>query len=49
MEGDAGYGFVFIGRQGERRMMILTPRDPFQISAQSFEPIKNNAPHERHQ
>jgi len=48
-EGDARYGLVFIRRLGERRMLMLTPRDPFQTSAQSFDPFKNNAPRERHQ
>jgi hypothetical protein len=43
-EGDALYGFVFIRRLGERRMLMLTPRDPLQNSPQSFDPFKGSAP-----
>ena len=46
-EGGALYGFVFIRRLGERRMLMLTPRDPLQISPQSFDPFKVSAPRER--
>jgi hypothetical protein len=42
-EGDASYGFAFIRRQGERRLLMLTARDPFDSSLQSFDPFKNNA------
>ena len=45
-EGDALYGFVFIRRLGERRMLMLTPRGPFQMSVQSFDPFKCNTPRE---
>jgi hypothetical protein len=45
-EGDALYGFVFIRRLGERRMLMLTPRDPFAMSEQSFDPFKSNTRHE---
>jgi hypothetical protein len=48
-EGDALYGFVFIRRRGERRLLTLTPRDPYDTSAQSFDPFKSNAPRERPQ
>lgn len=41
-EGDALYGFVFIRRLGERRLLMLTPRDPFAMSGQSFDPFKSN-------
>jgi hypothetical protein len=44
-EGDARYGFVFIRRQGERRLLTLTPRDPYDTSAQSFDPFKSTVPH----
>jgi len=40
-EDDARYGFVFIRRLGERRMLMLTPRDPFATSQQSFDPFKS--------
>jgi hypothetical protein len=46
-EGDARYGFVFIRRLGERRMLMLTPRDPFAKSQQSFDPFKSNMTRER--
>jgi hypothetical protein len=45
-EGDPLYGFVFIRRLGERRMLMLTPRDPLQMSPQSFDPFKGSAPRE---
>jgi len=40
-EGDALYGFVFIRRLGERRLLMLTPRDPFATTQQAFDPFKN--------
>jgi len=40
-EGDALYGFVFIRRLGERRLLMLTPRDPFATTRQSFDPFKS--------
>jgi hypothetical protein len=33
------YGFVFIRCQGERRLLMLTPRDPYDTTAQSFSPF----------
>jgi hypothetical protein len=39
-EGDIPYGFVFIRREDERRLLMLTPRDPFDSSRQSFDPFK---------
>jgi hypothetical protein len=39
-ESDAPYGFVFIRRLGERRLLTLTPRNPYDMSAQSFDPFK---------
>jgi hypothetical protein len=42
-EGDTLYGFAFIRRQSERRLLMLTPRDPFDSSLQSFDPFKNSA------
>jgi hypothetical protein len=39
-EGGAEYGFVFIRREGERRLLTLTPRDPYDMTPQSFSPFK---------
>jgi hypothetical protein len=33
------YGFVFIRREPERRLLMLTPRDPFDATSQSFSPF----------
>ena len=33
------YGFVFIRREAERRLLMLTPRDPYSAGAQSFSPF----------
>jgi hypothetical protein len=33
------YGFVFLRRQTERRPLMLTPRDPYNATAQSFSPF----------
>jgi hypothetical protein len=35
------YGFVFIRRGGERRLLMLTPRDPYDTARQSFSPFKS--------
>jgi len=34
------YGFIFIRRDGERRLLMLTPRDPYSTTAQSFNPFR---------
>jgi hypothetical protein len=34
------YGFVFIRRDGERRLLMLTPRDPYDTAPQSFSPFQ---------
>ena len=34
------FGFVFLRRNGERRLMILTERDPYDTRPQSFSPFK---------
>jgi hypothetical protein len=39
-EGSADYGFVFVQRAGERRLLMLTPRDPLSSAAQSFDPFR---------
>lgn len=33
------YGFVFVRREAERRLLTLTPRDPGDIGSQSFSPF----------
>jgi hypothetical protein len=38
-EATTEYGFVFIRREGERRLLMLTPRDPHSTTAQSFSPF----------
>jgi hypothetical protein len=40
-EGGAEYGFVFIRRETDRRLLMLTPRDPYDTRAQSFSPFKS--------
>jgi hypothetical protein len=34
------YGFVFIRRDGERRLLALTPGDPYETGPQSFSPFR---------
>ncbi len=41
-EGSHEFGFVFLRRAGERRLLILTERDPFDRRAQSFSPFSQN-------
>jgi hypothetical protein len=38
-EGTAEFGFVFLRRNGERRLLILTERDPYDLRPQSFSPF----------
>jgi hypothetical protein len=33
------YGFVFIRRDHDRRLLMLTPRDPYSTALQSFSPF----------
>jgi hypothetical protein len=33
------YGFVFIRRETDRRLLMLTPRDPYDSTRQSFSPF----------
>ena len=35
------YGFVFIRREAERRLLMLTPRDPQDTGTQSFNPFQS--------
>jgi hypothetical protein len=34
------YGFAFLNRAGARRLLILTERDPFDVTPQTFSPFK---------
>jgi hypothetical protein len=36
------YGFTFIRRETERRLLMLTPRDPHRTATQSFNPFQRN-------
>ena len=38
-EGSHEFGFVFLRRAGERRLLILTERDPYDRRPQSFSPF----------
>ena len=37
---DTDNGFVFIRREAERRLLMLTPRDPYDTALQSFDPFR---------
>lgn len=39
-EGAIDYGFVFLNRNGVRRLLILTERDPYDTRTQTFSPFK---------
>jgi hypothetical protein len=41
VEATPEYGFVFIRRESERRLLMLTPRDPYSTAAQSFDPFRS--------
>jgi hypothetical protein len=38
-EGGPEFGFVFMTRAGERRLVTVTERDPFSATLQSFSPF----------
>jgi hypothetical protein len=40
-EGEPRFGFVFIRKESERRLLILTPKDPFDTRPQSFSPFQS--------
>jgi hypothetical protein len=40
IEAEPRFGFAFVRRDGERRLLLLTPRDPYDKSPQSFNPFK---------
>jgi hypothetical protein len=35
------YGFVFIRRGADRRLLMLTPRDPYSTASQTFSPFSS--------
>ena len=37
------FGFAFIQRSGERRLLVLTPRDPHDTGPQSFNPFRRES------
>lgn len=39
-EGTPEYGFVFIRRESERCLVMLTERDPYSTTVQSFSPFR---------
>jgi hypothetical protein len=39
-EGSPEYGFVFIRRGADRGLLMLTPRDPYDTTCQSFSPFR---------
>jgi hypothetical protein len=39
-ESDANHGFVFMNRNGERRLLMLTARDPEERGPQTFSPFR---------
>jgi hypothetical protein len=40
IEADPRFGFAFIRRNSERRLLMLTPRDPHDDRPQSFNPFR---------
>ena len=38
-EGGSEFGFTFVTRGGERRLVTITGRDPFNATTQSFSPF----------
>jgi hypothetical protein len=43
-ESEPRFGFVFITKECERRLLILTPKDPFDSRPQSFSPFRPAGP-----
>ena len=39
-EDEPRFGFVFIRRETDRRLLMLTPRDPHDTRPQSFNPFR---------
>ena len=42
-EGEYDYGFAFLRKDRERRLMAITPRDPYDERPQSFNPYRSLA------
>ena len=40
IEAEPRFGFAFLRREGERRLLMLTPRDPHDMRPQSFSPFR---------
>ena len=40
IEAEPRFGFAFIHRAGERRLLMLTPKEPHDTRPQSFSPFK---------
>jgi hypothetical protein len=40
-EATSEYGFVFVRRDAERRLIMMTPRDPRNSALQSFSPFRS--------
>jgi hypothetical protein len=40
-ESEPRFGFVYITKEGDRRLLMLTPKDPFDTRPQSFSPFKS--------
>jgi len=40
-ESEPRFGFVFIRKEIDRRLLMLTPRDPFDTRPQSFSPFRS--------
>jgi len=40
-ESEPRFGFVFIHKESDRRLLMLTPRDPFDTRPQSFSPFQS--------
>ena len=40
-EAEPRFSFVFIRKEGDRRLLMLTPKDPFDTTPQSFSPFQS--------
>jgi hypothetical protein len=41
IDAEPRFGFTFIRRDTERRLLMLTPRDPYDTRPQSFNPFRS--------
>ena len=41
IESEPRFGFAFIAKDCERRLLMLTPKDPFDTASQSFTPFRS--------